>query len=186
MPHRQIMTTLEDAGRGIVMLWEPAVMAAGAASAATLAAIASGVSEPEARIMALAAFAAGFWADFQLRGRAWSALPECDRKPRWAELNDRFMWAALGLAVGVLFAWATNGMIARRWPEDAPYIAIVVNFCWVLNALLMIELIRGLGRLLSGQGMQEAFAGLVINWARRRAGEPPAPPSDNQGGQGDA
>lgn len=181
MPQRFIHAA-EHLWRWFVVLWEPGIMAAAAGAGAVLVSTAEAAGDATATAMAITAFAVGFWADIMIRGRAWSARPAAERRSRLAEWKDRLTWAALGLAFGVLLAFVLNGMIARRFPDDAMFLAVLINFMCVLNALLIIDLIRGMGRLLSGQSTQEALAGLVIGCARRRAGDQGQDRRDGEGG----
>lgn len=142
------------------------------ASAAAVESV--GLTEPGhntlGSIMAIVGLALGFATDLMLRHRAYKAMDPDERPTMQDEWRERLLWAVIGLGFGIVLAFMVNGLIDNRMQADARFIAPFINFCAVLNALLVIELIRGLGRLISGEGAQRAFAGLVIGWAKRKTG----------------
>ncbi|EAP89184.1 hypothetical protein OA2633_00285 [Oceanicaulis sp. HTCC2633] len=197
MPHRFIHAA-ESAWRFIVALYEPvifyvAVMAAGAlATAQSVGAIAQELNLWW--VLELAAYACGSFGDLHSRGRAYAKLPPDQRASRLREWKSRLGLAAIGLAGGVFFSLPVH-VFLEQWGELGHAFGPVANFLLVLIAVPVIDGFRGVFRILSGASSQEAFAGLVIGWAQRRAGAaqrsrapasapPPAPrtpPSDSNG-----
>lgn len=172
MPHR-ILSQLDQIWRGVVALYEPAVFYLGVALMAVYAtaveagSIASRVNGPW---LELAAYAAGSLADLHFRGRAYAKLPEDQRASRLREWKSRLGLAAIGLAGAFFASLPVHAWIDLSAPELSAALYPLVNFAFVLVAVPVIDGFRGLFRMLAGQSTQEAFAGLVIDWARRRSG----------------
>jgi hypothetical protein len=120
------------------------------------------------QIIELFGFLMGSVVDWALRERAYRRQPAEQREPERREFRSRAIWTAIGFAVGIILAYLINGLVKMNFGELGPYLYPAVGFVCVLNALLIIELLRGVGRLATGHNAQEAFAGLVINWARTR------------------
>ena len=158
----------------IVALYEPLAYYAAALGAATV----SAVSPPDSMVagvdgpwMELFGYALGTIADLHARGRVYAKLPYEERASRLREWKERLGLAAIGLGLGVLLSGAINGFALVWQPAIAPAFYPVVNFFAVLIAVPMIDGVRGVMRVLSGRSSQEAFAGLVIGWARKRSGQ---------------
>ena len=190
MPHRFIHAA-ESAWRFIVALYEPvifyvAVMAAGAiATAQSVGAIAQTLDLWW--VLELTAYACGTFGDLHFRGRAYAKLPPDRRASRLREWKSRLGLAAIGLAGGV-YASLPIHVFLEHWGDLGHAFGPLANFLLVLVAVPVIDGLRGVFRILSGASAQEAFAGLVIGWAQRRAGgarpaQPPASPrpSDRDG-----
>lgn len=186
MPYRHVASLLEHLWRWLVVMYEPAI-AYGIALAAAVTAAGAGSDEgwlSAVRPMEALGFVMGTVIDLAARGRVYGAMPSDQRKSRYREWKERLLWAAIGLGTGAVLAASVNETARAMWPGVATGWAPIINLlCVGVIALPLIEGFRGGMRMLSGQSAQEAFAGLVIGWARRRAGDPPAPPQ--QGGQGD-
>ncbi len=191
MPHR-VLPSIEESWRVIVALYEPAAFYAGIAIlAVTTAAIEAGslAASVNGPWLELAAYFAGSAADLHFRGRAYAKLPPDQRQTRLREWKNRLGLAAIGLA-GAFFA----SLLIHNWLDiAAPDLAAasypLVNFALVVIAVPLIDGLRGVSRILSGQSAQEAFAGLVIGWARRKSGDRRPPPSNtgaNDSGAGDS
>lgn len=172
MPHR-FLPPLEAFWRAVVALYEPAVFYLGVAGLAAYAtaveagSIASRVNGPW---LELAAYAAGSLADLHFRGRAYARLPEDQRASRLREWKSRLGLAAIGLAGAFFASLPVHAWLDLSMPALGAALYPVINFAMVLVAVPVIDGFRGLFRILAGQSTQEAFAGLVIDWARRRAG----------------
>ena len=132
---------------------------------------------PHIEWLSMAGYGVGSIIDLSARGRAYAALPPEQRKSRWREWKERLQWGAIGLAFGVMLSIGVN----RSWLADQPHWHPLSNTLAVgVVALPAIEFSRALLRALRGQS--DVFAGLIIGWAQRRAGQPatatPAPPDD--------
>lgn len=187
MPHRFI-PPLEAIWRGVIALYEPAAFYIGVAALAVASAVVDAGVEAgslAARVngpwLEAAAYFAGSAADLHFRGRAYAKLPPARRATRLREWKNRLGLAAIGLA-GAFFA----SLLLHRWMElAAPDLAAaaypLTNFALVVIAVPVIDGLRGVFRILSGQPAQEAFAGLVIGWARRKSGDGSSPGSRDGG-----
>lgn len=185
MPYRQIVPTIELIWRWLVVMYEPVIAYTIAGATALMAAGAGqdGYWLGSVHPMEALGFAMGTVIDLAARGRVYGAMPPEQRKSRYREWKERLLWAAIGLGTGAVLAYSINEALAVALPAFSTSFAPVVNLvCVGVIALPFIDGARGLARLVSGQSTQEAFAGLVISWLFRRAGQ--TPPT-NQGGQGD-
>jgi len=193
MPH-PFIPQLETLWRAVVALYEPAIFYLGVAGmAAYVTAIEAGsiASRVNGPWLELAAYAAGSLADLHFRGRVYATLPEARRMSRLREWKSRLGLAAIGLAGAFFASLPVHAWLDLSMPEIGAALYPVVNFAFVLVAVPVIDAFRGLFRILTGTPTQEAFAGLVISWASRRAGaerppddppdDPPPPPSPRTG-----
>lgn len=190
MPHRFIHAA-EHLWRWVVALYEPALFYAGIAGVAAFATITeagSMASRMNGPWLELAAYLAGSFADLHFRGRAYAALPADQRPSRLREWKSRLGLAAIGLAGAFFASLAVHAGLDVHMPDMGGDLYPVVNFVLVLVAVPFIDGVRGLSRILSGQSAQDAFAGLVIGWAQKRAGRDddgqdrgPTPPAGGAG-----
>jgi len=163
MPQRFVLA-FDSARDWLVVLYEPLAFWIFAAAVATGAAT---VGDGAAYIewLSLSGYAIGTIIDLAARGRAYARTAPDQRRSRWAEWKERLLWAAIGLGMGVMLSVGINGALLAGSPAWHP---LVNTLCVGVVALPLIDFTRGSIRILSGQ--QDAFAGLVIGWARRRAG----------------
>jgi hypothetical protein len=181
MPAR-IVHAFESFWRAVIALYEPAVFYIAVAVSAVMAAaseagsLAAGINGPWLEV---AAYFVGSAADLHFRGRAYAKLPPDQRQSRLREWKNRLGLAAIGLAGAFFASLLAHAVIDAVWPSVSSASYPLVNFALVIIAVPVIDGLRGVFRLLSGADAQEAFAGLVIGWARRKSG-------DRSGGQGGA
>ncbi|MFW6300525.1 MAG: hypothetical protein ACOC20_06355 [Oceanicaulis sp.] len=179
MPHR-LIPPLEPIWRAIIALYEPALFylaVSGAAAATTMVEAGSFASRVNGPWLELVAYAFGSLADLHFRGRAYAKLPPDQRDTRLREWKSRLGLAAIGLAGAVFASLPLHVLAVITAPGMAPALYPLINFACVLVAVPVIDGFRGLFRMLSGQSSQEAFAGLVIGWARRKAQKASEPPA---------
>lgn len=172
MPHR-FQHVAEKLGLWLLALYEPVVFYLGAVLATTASALSGApvVGGLPAEWAALAGYGVGAVVDLAARGRAYAKLPDEQRHGRLREWKERLTWGAIGLGVGWTLSIAANGWWLVNEPGVAAYIYPLSNMLCVVVAVPLIDTVRGVTRLLGGKSAQEAFAGLVIDWASRKAGK---------------
>jgi hypothetical protein len=116
------------------------------------------------------AYVAGFAADLMFRAKAYHRLPVEERRPLPEEWASRLGFAAVGLCGAVFMSLLVHRLIELNAPELAQAAYPISNFFLVLIAVPVIDFIRGVFRMGAGKSAQEAFAGLVIDWARHKSG----------------
>ncbi|WP_439637022.1 hypothetical protein [Oceanicaulis sp.] len=171
----RILHPLDGLWRAAVVLYEPALFYAGAAGTAVTATMVQGGGLTDGFDRAwieAAAYLAGSGADLHFRGRAYAKLPVGQRASRAREWKARLGLAAIGLSGAFFASLVAQAALVHVMPADIARASFpLVNFALVLIAVPVIDGFRGFFRLLSGQSSQEAFVGLVINWARKRSGQ---------------
>jgi hypothetical protein len=172
MPQR-FAHVAEKLGIWFLALWEPSVFYIGAAIAASMSALHAPpvVGGLPADWAALAGYGVGVAVDLAARGRAYAKIPDDQRHSRLREWKERLTWGAIGLGVGWTLSIALNGWVFVSQPGVAVYVYPLSNMLCVIVAVPLIDVVRGVTRLLGGKSAQEAFAGLVIDWASRKAGK---------------
>jgi len=125
-------------------------------------------------LLELIGFAAGFCADLHARGQAYAQQHPSDRADAMTEWRSRLGWAVIGLFTAFLFSPLVHSGLDHVLGDLGRWAYAPASFCLVLVAVPVIDLIRGVARIIAGADAQTAFAGLVIGWAQRRAHRSPA------------
>lgn len=149
-----------------IVLYEPLMMWLVSGATAVGAASVAPDGDMHIQWLALAGYGIGSIIDLAARGRAYARIPDAQRKSRWTEWKERLLWGAIGLGMGVMISVGINGALLADAPAWHP---LVNTLCVGVVALPLIDFTRGVLRILSGQ--HDAFAGLVVDWARRRTGQ---------------
>ena len=184
MPQR-FLHELHQLGLWALALYEPVAfyLVAGLTSGMSAAHLTGAVEwwQSWAWWQAMAGYGVGVVVDLVARSRAYAKLPDDQRKSRAREWKERLLWGAVGLGFGWTLAVMLNGYMSVRHPLMADHAAPFINMMCVIIAIPLIDLSRGTMRILAGASTQQAFAGLVVGWARA-ATRRETPPQQAGGG----